>query len=313
MLISVVVPVYNEESHIRETLEGLLEEKKRNSLIDEIYVIDNYSTDNSFQIISDIDGIHSFQAEGNISQIRNAGAEHCTADIIAFIDGDCVVQPGWSRASVGLVERHKEQWSDIVFGSAVMIPEKATWIESVWFKPISDGSKGNNHINSGNLLMSKALFQRLSGFNVLLSTSEDLDICQRAIEIGAALVEDKTIMVRHMGFPKNIIGFYKREYWHGKGMINSRGGIFHNKALLLSILNSIFLVILVFSVIYMPVMALSVLIIQLIIHFILSTRLCKPEKLVTKINATLLMMTYSTARMIAMWRSIICKVLICRP
>ncbi len=313
MFISVVVPVYNEEKYIRQVIESLLLEKKRNSLIDGIYVVDNYSTDDSFKIIKSIKGIKSFQVKGNISHIRNTAAEYCDADIIAFIDGDCVVQSDWSKASLCLVKKHKELWPNIVFGSAVTIPEKATWIELVWFKPVSDGSKGGNHINSGNLLLSKKLFQNLSGFNVLLSTSEDLDICQRAKKMGAILIEDKSITVQHLGFPKSIAGFYKREYWHGKGMIDSGGGIFHNKALLLSILVSALLILFILLIIYKPVLAPLVLVLYSIIHAVLSVRLCKPKTILDGAKATVLMMTYSTARLVAMWGSIFCKVLVCRP
>ncbi|MDR0879874.1 MAG: glycosyltransferase [Clostridioides sp.] len=90
--ISVIVPAYNEEKYLRDTLEGLdaIED------IDQIIIVDDGSTDNTSSII------HEFLGTGkDISkqiQTVNKGKGHALnvgleiamekADIIGFVDGD---------------------------------------------------------------------------------------------------------------------------------------------------------------------------------------------------------------------------------
>lgn len=83
--ILVVVPVYNEEDIIKDTIDGL----KKIDLIDEIVIVNDGSTDNTASVIKDL-GVSI------ITMVKNQGKgyamkkaiEEMSYDYIAFVDGD---------------------------------------------------------------------------------------------------------------------------------------------------------------------------------------------------------------------------------
>lgn len=98
--ISVIIPVYNDITGIRDTLHSLL---KIDYLDDrhEIIVVDNGSTDRTKVVAEDIatDYKHVRVLLENDIQgsyaARNKGIQHATGDILAFIDADMTVEKSW--------------------------------------------------------------------------------------------------------------------------------------------------------------------------------------------------------------------------
>ena len=94
--ISVIIPVYNVEDYIDETLTSLLNQ----TMIDDIEVlmIDDGSTDNSRYIIEkyalDYDNFHAIHKEnGGQGVARNLGLELAKGEYIHFIDSDDYIIP----------------------------------------------------------------------------------------------------------------------------------------------------------------------------------------------------------------------------
>jgi glycosyltransferase involved in cell wall biosynthesis len=92
--ISIVVPIYNVETYLSETINSILETKIPNS---EILLIDDGSTDNSgkisdryAQISSDIIVYHKMN--GGLSDARNYGIAKASGTWVVFIDGDDKVE-----------------------------------------------------------------------------------------------------------------------------------------------------------------------------------------------------------------------------
>jgi len=92
--ISVVIPVYNEEGYIGACLESLM---KQNVKADEIIVVDNNSTDDSFAIAKKypIKIVHE-KVQGMIPA-RNRGFNEAQYDIIARTDADTILPPNWVK------------------------------------------------------------------------------------------------------------------------------------------------------------------------------------------------------------------------
>lgn len=71
-IVSILVPVYNRESIIAETLESALSQTYRNI---EVIVVDNASTDNTWDVIQQVANtdsrIKAFRNESNIGPVRN--------------------------------------------------------------------------------------------------------------------------------------------------------------------------------------------------------------------------------------------------
>lgn len=93
MRISIVIPAYNEEKYLGETLGSIvaaLAEIKGG----EIVVVDNESTDSTRAIAERSGATIVTEAVHNISSVRNAGAVTATGEVLVFVDADTQVQPG---------------------------------------------------------------------------------------------------------------------------------------------------------------------------------------------------------------------------
>lgn len=93
--VSVIIPVYNTEEYIEETLKSICNQTLKEI---EIIVINDGSTDNSLKIIEQMQKadcrilIHSQDNQG-LSCARNAGIKHVNAPYIYFMDSDDFLEP----------------------------------------------------------------------------------------------------------------------------------------------------------------------------------------------------------------------------
>jgi glycosyltransferase involved in cell wall biosynthesis len=89
---SVIVPVYNGQRYLRETLESLVNQDY-NSL--EIIAVDDGSNDSSAEIIQSFESIKYVHQENQGNAVaRNQGIALSTGDVIALIDQDDMWVPG---------------------------------------------------------------------------------------------------------------------------------------------------------------------------------------------------------------------------
>lgn len=90
-LVSIITPVYNAERFIKETVQSIIEQKYEKF---ELLLIDDHSTDNSFEIISSFaeadSRIKVLQTPSNsgAAVARNIGLENARGQYVAFIDSD---------------------------------------------------------------------------------------------------------------------------------------------------------------------------------------------------------------------------------
>ena len=127
--ISVIVPVYNVEEYIKETLDSLLSQ----SMIDDIEVIlvDDGSTDESRYITEryalDYDNFHAYHKENEGQGIaRNYGLKLAKGDYIHFLDSDDYIPPDAYETLYNLAV---ESDSDIVIGDALRFARYQVWQE----------------------------------------------------------------------------------------------------------------------------------------------------------------------------------------
>lgn len=92
MTISLIVPIYNEESYLVRCLESIAQQTIP---FDEVILIDDHSTDNSLGILSsyvwdrtDTWRLTLMSANLGVSHSRNIGIRDATSDYITFLDAD---------------------------------------------------------------------------------------------------------------------------------------------------------------------------------------------------------------------------------
>lgn len=91
--VSVIIPVYNAASTLRQCIESVL---YQTSIPGEIIVIDDNSEDSSAEIVREYQEITliSIKKNSGPAVARNLGAARCQGEIILFVDADVVLPEG---------------------------------------------------------------------------------------------------------------------------------------------------------------------------------------------------------------------------
>jgi GT2 family glycosyltransferase len=146
-----------------------------------------------------------------ISAVRNYGATLARGRVLTFLDADCMAPPEWLETLLAAAKENS------IWGAPYMIPLDATWVGRVWFKYQAVQREGQvSFLPGGNLCIARQDFLRIGGFDEIVSTSEDVEICARARKQGMQIVAHRTLAVFHEGTPRTLRGFYRQNRWHGE-------------------------------------------------------------------------------------------------
>lgn len=110
-LISVLVPVYNVENFVEESLRSLMQQSYKNI---EIIVVDDYSSDNTFKIVKKLEKedsrIKSYKNPKNlkIAATLNFALSKANGDFIARMDGDDISTPDRLSKLYDYLQSHKD-------------------------------------------------------------------------------------------------------------------------------------------------------------------------------------------------------------
>lgn len=226
--LSFVIPAFNEEVYIETCLSSILSSAASMGIAYEILVVDNGSTDRTFDVASSFEGVQLISIERcSISAARNLGARLAAGRYLAFIDSDVVITRQWCDAAQELLI--KNQAPDLT-GCKYDIRDSPSYIEKYWFRNLS-----SRYINGGNLIVRRGAFLQICGFNEQLKTGEDVDFCMRAIDDGLRLEVDNRFRAIHLGYPAKISGFVRREIWHGEGDFKDFHAFFSSKVAMMAV------------------------------------------------------------------------------
>ncbi len=122
-IVSVVIPVYNCEAFIRETVESALAQTYPNI---EIMVVDDGSTDGTKKQIEDLIKDrrikYIFQENAGPGVARNTGIKNTLGELIALLDHDDLWMPEKIEKQVQFIRENP--WADIVFCEGYGFDEK---------------------------------------------------------------------------------------------------------------------------------------------------------------------------------------------
>lgn len=90
---SIIVPAYNEEILLENTLKQLKAAMATISINGEIVVADNNSSDRTAEIAKNAGATVIFEPINQISRARNTGAKHAKGNFLIFVDADTYVPP----------------------------------------------------------------------------------------------------------------------------------------------------------------------------------------------------------------------------
>ena len=129
MLISVVIPAFNEESYLPATLSSLRDAISACRCRTEVIVVDNGSADCTIEVARSFGATVVHEAVHNISRVRSAGASVARGDVLAFVDADTIV-PSY------FLERVAEDLGDLACfgGSADIVQTPASKVLRAYLK-----------------------------------------------------------------------------------------------------------------------------------------------------------------------------------
>lgn len=212
--LSLIVPAYNEQKFIGDclsTIRSLCEEAR---IPIEIIVVDNGSSDATAAIAKPLaDTVLTIERTA-VGAARNAGAAIARAPVLAFIDADVLITRQWVETFQKLSSTPGQECP--LTGYQYVVRDDANWLEDSWFRRLRD-----KLLNGGNILIARTAFDRIDGFDPALKTGEDYEFCERAIAAGVDYAPDSGFRAIHLGYPRTIGHFMRRECWHGEGDFGS--------------------------------------------------------------------------------------------
>lgn len=129
-LISIIMPVYNGASHLREAIESVIDQDYHNW---ELLIVDNGSSDDSVKIaktFSDRRVRHFQQPNRGVSRARNMALKNMKGDFFCFLDADDVLTQNSLSSRLACFSADDIYFSDgnvEVYDSFLLIKER-TWV-----------------------------------------------------------------------------------------------------------------------------------------------------------------------------------------
>jgi GT2 family glycosyltransferase len=213
--VSVVIVTWCRPDHVRSCLEHL---EKVAPPPDEVVVVDASPDDRTAAVVRDFPGVLHVAfpgGGGHMTASRNVGLLHVSGDILAFIDDDVNVRPGWLR---GLVQTFADPTIGAVAGRTCngMPNEELNGADAIG-RLLPEGELTANfaadpgavvevdHGIGANMAFRREVLARLGGFRNDFAgvggLREDTDVFLRLRALGYRAVFSPKAVVDHLGAP----------------------------------------------------------------------------------------------------------------
>ncbi len=195
MKVSIIIPAFNEERLIGETLRQVKAATAafaRRAWVSEIIVCDNNSTDRTPELARAEGTTVVFEPINQIARARNCGAAAATGDWLVFIDAD-------SHPSVELfddVAREVATGCCLAGGSTMKL--EGHYLVGNLITQLWNGISRLGTLLAGSFIFCEArAFREVGGFNNELFASEEIDLAQRLKRLARTKKQSVVILHRH--------------------------------------------------------------------------------------------------------------------
>ncbi|GGA64529.1 hypothetical protein GCM10011369_02370 [Neiella marina] len=196
--LSVVIPSYQSQAHLRRTLEALVEQLEQCDA--EIIVVDCSPGTEVDDICDAFNAVQLIKCQQrfNPGSGRNIGADAASGEALVFIDADVVMQAG----ALSAIARRVAAGNDIFGGALELAPGDyrtfASYIEHYFFNHEAQASRQAGtrpNLSSAMMIVRRDLFIEIGGFSDI-PRMQDTEMTERLVAKGYQL-----------GFFPEIVGF----------------------------------------------------------------------------------------------------------
>jgi glycosyltransferase involved in cell wall biosynthesis len=234
MLVSVVIPVFNEEKYIHQCIQSVVDNKEPEFDI-EIIVIDGGSTDNTKKIISQFSEVILLDNPKQTTPFAmNIGVKHCKGDIMIRLDGHAVMKSKFISNCLQELELHPE--CGCVGGYIENVSTNIT-SEAIALAMKSVFGVGGAKFRTGNFegyvdtlafgAYRKEVFEKIGFFDEQLVRNQDDDFNFRLTQSGSKIwlsMKIKSKYAVRSSFLKLFRQYFQYGYW--KVFVNKKHGTF---------------------------------------------------------------------------------------
>lgn len=212
--VSVIIPAYNEEKHIRKCIESLLNQTLKAR---EIIVVDDGSTDETYQICTSYgEPVKVFRKNhSGAGSSRNFGALKARGEILVFFDADMVAPPDYLEKLVTPILRGEAIGTD--HGDELVLNHQNMWSRCwciEWRVPVGrrvpEPRKGLSDVFRA---IRKDLFLQIGGFDEKLGYCDD-NLGRKNLK---AVFVENAVCYHHN--PDNLKDVFLSSAWVGRGII----------------------------------------------------------------------------------------------
>ncbi|MCM4155548.1 TIGR04283 family arsenosugar biosynthesis glycosyltransferase [Gramella sp. AN32] len=169
-MISIIIPVYNEEKHLPVLIDHLQEAS--DGKIQEILIVDGGSTDGTAMHVKFDSRLTYISSEKGRAVQMNMGAQHAKGEVFYFLHADSFPPEHFDSLILASVKKSKKA------GCFKMRFDKDHW----WLNLMGQFTKVNHITCRGgdqSLFVEKELFFEIGGFNENYKVYEDNEIIRR--------------------------------------------------------------------------------------------------------------------------------------
>lgn len=200
--ISIIVPVYNLETYIKNTIESILNQTIFNDL--EIIIINDGSTDKTKDICDQYANqyeniILKNQKNEGVSKARNYGLSLVTSPYVLFVDGDDELEDDYCESLLTLVEKYQADIAitDVIIKTPISSMKKSKYDEHRYYS-YSDESliklfRRDNILPYPVAKLFKAECIKDIVFSENIRLGEDLLFVYQAVKKAKTVIVDTTI------------------------------------------------------------------------------------------------------------------------
>lgn len=197
LTLSIIIPAYNEEDHLKSCLEAV---GRQTVLPDEVIVVDNNSTDRT----ADVARQYSFvrvvpEGRQGIVYARNAGFDAANSDLIGRIDADTILPADWVARVKAFYGKPKNARSVLTGGAMfrnMPAPRLTGWLQDLLAFWLNRLALGHHIVWGSNMVMPAAAWQDVkSRVCDMPYIHEDIDLAIHLHELGTPIMYKRKLLV----------------------------------------------------------------------------------------------------------------------